>query len=80
MRPRRASWPRLFGRQCRRLRSEDAGAGTLFVLTADRRVHPHHGRGESWSATSRKVATHVVLPTPQSRPRRTMTASASGAT
>jgi hypothetical protein len=39
-----------------------------------------HGRPLSWSATSRNVVTQVVLPTPQSRPKRTMTVSASGAT
>lgn len=44
------------------------------------RGRQHHGRCLSWSATSRKVASQAWLPMPQSRPNRTMTASASGAT
>jgi hypothetical protein len=39
-----------------------------------------HGRRSSWSAMSRKVASQLVLAMPQSRPKRTTTAAASGAT
>ena len=37
-------------------------------------------RRSSWSATSRNVASHVLLLRPEVRPKRTTTVSASGAT
>jgi hypothetical protein len=43
------------------------------------RPRPGHGRRSNWSATLRKVISQALLPTPESRPTRTTTASASGA-
>ena len=55
-------------------------ASTSRPTSATDDVRRGQDRRLSWSATSRKAANQVTLSTPQSRPKRTTTVSASGAT